>query len=163
MSEGNGRDRRNYAPRPLHLRPVLTSAEQQRLWDACLVWCPRERLVLVLLLEAGLCRREVCALTFHDLQPGALSIRGKDGRVRTMPIGNETKLALDRYLAAALPSLRRHQDADAALVGLDEADLAEYVRALGKRAGLNRPLSSPDLRRAAIARAWAAHGKGDDK
>ena len=165
MADGNkSKDRQPIRPRaPLHVRPPLTPTDQQQLWDACLAWYPHERLVLTLLLEMGLRPREVCALTYHDLQPGALTVLGKDGRVRTIPIGDETQLALDRYLAATLPSLRRRQDADAALVALDEADLAEMVRALGRRAGLNRPLSVHDLRHAAILRARAAYRKGDDK
>src|SRR5260370_7740208 len=108
MSEGTGRDRRNYAPRPLRRRPVVTPAEQQRLWDARLVWYPRELLVLALLLEAGLRPRGLCALTFHDLQPPALSLPGKHGRARPKPIGNQTTLPLDPNPPSPLPLAPPH-------------------------------------------------------
>lgn|GEM_PF-6087300 len=84
-----------------------------------------------------------------------------------MPDANSTATsatgtpALDRYLASAFSNDRRRQDDHAALLGLDEADLAEHVRALGKRAGLDRPLSIHLLRRTAILRAWAVHRKED--
>ncbi len=83
----------------------------------------RERLVLALLLEMGLRPREVFALTFQALQPGALSVLGKDGRVRTMSIGKETQQALDRYLAALLVA---RQQGDAALSGWMRQDLLRW-------------------------------------
>ena len=55
--------------------------------------------MLALLLEMGLRPREVCALTWQDVQPGALTVMGKDGQMRTVSIGNKTKLALERYFA----------------------------------------------------------------
>jgi|GEM_PF-3777531 len=155
----NASNRRIYSPQPLRSRLALTLTEQQRLWDACPVQDVRERLVLALLLEMGLRPCEVFALTYQALQPGALSALGKDGRVRTMSIGEATRQALDRYLAAYPPS----QQGDGLLVQVDEAGLAEMVRALGRRVGLGRPLSVHDLRYAAILRIRAAHGKGDDK
>jgi integrase len=155
----NASNRRIYSPQPLRSRLALTLTEQQRLWDACPVQDVRERLVLALLLEIGLRPREVFALTYQALQPGALSALGKDGRVRTMSIGEATQQALDRYLAAYPPS----QQGDGPLVQVDEAGLAEMVQALGRRVGLGRPLRVHDLRYAAILRTRAAHRKGDDK
>lgn len=152
-------NRRIYSLQPLRSRLALTLTEQQRLWHACRVQDVRERLVLALLLEMGFRPREVFALTYQALQPGALSALGKDGRVRTMSIGEATQQALDRYLAAYPPS----QQGDGPLVQVDEAGLAEMVRALGRRVGLGRPLSVHDLRYAAILRTRAAHRKGDDK
>jgi integrase len=76
---------RIYSLQMLRSRPALTLTEQQRLWDARPVQDVRERLVLALLVEMGLRSSEVCALTYQALQPGALSVLGKDGRVRTMP------------------------------------------------------------------------------
>jgi site-specific recombinase XerD len=143
---------------PLQVRPPLTPTEQH-LWDTCPVQDVQERLVLALLLEMGLRPREVCALTTQALQQGALSVLGKDGCVRKMLIGDATQQALDRYLAAYPPS----KDDDGTLVRLDEASLAEMVQELGTRAGLSRPLSVHHPRYAAILRARAAHGKGDNK
>jgi site-specific recombinase XerD len=109
----------------------------------------------------GLRPREACSLTFHDIHPGELSVLGKGGMMRTVSLGNETKLALDRYLASSFTRDRRHYGEHVALLGLDQAGLAEHVQALGKRAGLDRPLSVHRLRRTAILRAWAAHRKDD--
>jgi len=152
-------NRRTYSPQPMRSRLALTLTEQQRLCDACPVRDVRERLVLALLLEMGLRPREVLALTYPALQSGALSALGKDGRMRTMSIGKATQQALDRYLAAYPPS----QQGDGLLLQVDEAGLAEMVRALGRRAGLERPLRVHDLRYAAILRIHAEHTKGDDK
>jgi site-specific recombinase XerD len=149
--------RRLHAVRARRVRPALTLGEQQRLWDACIVWWPTERLVLALLLEMGLRLREVCSLTFDDLQPGALSVGGKDGHVRMMPLGVETQQALDRYLSGAWPRFRLHRDEQAALVNLDAAQLVDLVQSLGQRADLEHPLSVHDLRRAAILHARAAY------
>jgi integrase len=146
---------------PSHLSLPLTSQEQVRLWDACSLGDFSERLVLSLLLEMGLRPREACSLTFHDIQQGELAVLDKDGQMRTVPLGNETKLALDRYLASPVAEDRRRQDGHTALLGLNEADLAEYVRALGKRAGLDRPLRVHLLRRTAKLRDWAANRKED--
>lgn len=152
--------RRLHAVRARHVRPALALAEQQRLYDACLPVWPTERLVLALLLEMGLRLREVCSLTFDDLQPGqpdALSVCGKDGRMRTALLGAATQQALDRYLAGAWLRFRRREDEQAVLVNLDAAQLIDLVRSLGQRAGLEHPLSVHDLRRAAILRARAAY------
>ena len=149
--------RRIHAVRARRVRPALFLAEQQRLYDACLPMWPTERLVLALLLEMGLRLREVCSLTFDYLQPGALSVCGKDGCVRTALLGAETQRALDRYLAGAWPRFRRREDERAALVNLDAAQLIDVVRSLGQRAGLEHTLSVHDLRRAAILRARAAY------
>jgi site-specific recombinase XerD len=157
MTDGN----RGSSSRPSRLSPPLTPSEQERLWCACSLWYVRERLVLALLLEMGLRPREACSLSFHDIQPGELSVLGKDWHMRTVSLGNETKLALDRYLASAFSRDRRRQDEHAALLGLDEAGLADQVRALGQRAGLDHPLSVHRLRRTAIHRAWTVHRKED--
>jgi len=53
-------------------------------------------------------------------------VLGKDGQMRTVSLGNETRLALDRYLVSAFSRDRRRQDARAALLGVDEAELAEH-------------------------------------
>ena len=150
-------NRRSYPPHPTHLGLPLTSAEQEQLWNACPFWHFRERLVLALLLEMGLRPREVCALTWQDIQPGALSVLGKGGQKRIVLLGNETKLAMDGFVACYFS---RDRDEHESLLALDELRLIEHIRVLGKRAGLDRPLSVHDLRRAAILRARAALRKG---
>jgi integrase len=159
--EGTGKDEQ--LPRPharVQMRPPLTPAEQQLVWKASTtLLAASERLALALMLEMGLRPREVCVLTYQAIAPDALSVRGKEGKIRMVPLGEETRQALGRYLMAYPPS----RESDEVLLRLDVASLPEMVRALGRDVGLGRPLSVHDLRRAAIRRARATHGKGDDE
>ncbi len=158
--EGARKDKQILRPHThVLMRPPLTPEEQQLVWEASTSLTASELLALVLMLEMGLRPREVCALTYQAIEPDALSVCGKDGQIRMAPLGEETRQALDRSLAAQ--QIRR-QGAEA-LLRIDVASLAEMVRVLGRNAGLGRPLSTHDLRRAAIRRARAAHGKGDDE
>jgi len=149
--------KRSYPPHPTHLGPRLTAVEQEQLWSACPFWHFRERLALALLLAMGLRLREVCALTWHDIQPSMLSVLGKDRQKRRVLLGTEIRLAMDSFVACYFS---RDRDEHESLLALDELRLIEHIRVLGKRAGLDRPLSVHDLRRAAILRARAALRKG---
>ena len=75
-----------------------------------------------------------------------------------MTVGAQTKLALDHYIASTFDTRQGHRTS---LVGLDEAGIAEFVRALGMRSGFDRPLRVHQLRQAAILRAWAHREEGD--
>jgi site-specific recombinase XerD len=131
MTDGN----RGSSSRPSRLSPPLTPSEQERLWCACSLWYVRERLVLALLLEMGLRPREACSLSFHDIQPGELSVLGKDWHMRTVSLGNETKLALDRYLASAFSRDRRRQDEHAALLLISAPGTKASIRIVVSRRG----------------------------
>ncbi len=140
-------------------RPTLTPAEQQLVWKASTLLTASERLALALMLERGLRPREICALTYRAIASEVLSVRGKDGQIRRVPLGDATRQALDSYLRAYPP----RREGDEALLRLDVSSLAEMVRVVGRDAGLGRLLSMHDLRQAAIDRARAAHGKEEDE
>src|SRR3979411_2665779 len=66
----------------------------------------RDRAILAILLGCGLRRSEVAALTFTHLQQRdgrwcIVDIRGKHGRVRTMPVPPWVKEAVDAWISAA--------------------------------------------------------------
>ena len=66
----------------------------------------RDRALLAVLLGAGLRREETCNLTFEHLQQRdgrwcIVDIIGKGGRIRTVPIGDFVKLAVDDWANSA--------------------------------------------------------------
>lgn len=159
MTDTNKRSYQGWPHRRICVRPVLTAAEQCCLWVVAATLDVRGRLALALLLEMALGSHEVCALTYGAIQPDALAVdTKKTGRVRMVPLGAETRYALDSYLAAYPPN----GETDRALLNMDVVSVSGMVRALGQDAGLDRPLIAHDLRHAAIRRARAALGKEED-
>src|SRR5260370_6559590 len=66
----------------------------------------RDRAILAVLLGCGLRRSEVAALTFAHIQQRdgrwcVVDLRGKHGRVRTMPMPTWVKVAIDAWTSAA--------------------------------------------------------------
>src|ERR1700694_1356765 len=66
----------------------------------------RDRAILAVLLGCGLRRSEVAALTFAHVQQRdgrwcIVDLRGKHGRVRTAPMPNWVKVAIDAWTSAA--------------------------------------------------------------
>jgi integrase len=72
--------------------------------DATTVKRLRDRAILAVLLGCGLRRSEAAALTFTQLQRDGrwciVGLVGKHGRVRTVPVPNWTKVAIDAWTAA---------------------------------------------------------------
>jgi len=83
--------------RPVH-RPVLSAEEGRRLLAAART--PRERAMLILLLTAGLRRAELLGLQASDLAAdySHLSVRGKGGRTRSIPLPQQAQVVLREYL-----------------------------------------------------------------
>jgi len=74
--------------------------------DATTVRGMRDRAILAVLIGCGLRRSEVASLTFHHLQVRdgrwcIVDLKGKHGRVRTVPVPAWTKAAVDTWLMAA--------------------------------------------------------------
>lgn len=66
----------------------------------------RDRAILAVMIGCGLRREEVAALKFKDVQQregrwAIVDIRGKHGRVRTVPMPSWAKVAIDEWAAAA--------------------------------------------------------------
>lgn len=109
---------------------------------------PRELVMLLLALLAGLRRAEIAGLHAHDVDvtAGLLVIRGKGGRVRTVPLHPELEQALLPRLASG----------GYVFPGREEGHLsAQYVGKL-LAALLGRGWSGHTLRHAAASRWYAA-------
>ena len=83
---------------------VLTVSEVERVLTAAGGADPlalRDRLLLELLYGCGLRSQEAVDLTLGDVQAAQeqIRVRGKGGRTRMVPVGEETTAALARYLA----------------------------------------------------------------
>jgi integrase/recombinase XerD len=115
-------------------RPCPTEQEVDRLRKAAR--SPRERAALGLLIDTGLRRSEAAGAAWQalDSNTGALLIRGKGGRFRTVFVGPRTRQALLR--------LRRRDDR---LLGLSSTGLRSLLKRLGERAGIR--LTAHSLRR----------------
>jgi site-specific recombinase XerD len=63
----------------------------------------RNQALLWLLLDTGLSASEVCGLRLGDVDrvKGTVSVRGKEGRVRTLLFSEEGRRAVSRYLGCA--------------------------------------------------------------
>ena len=88
----------------LRQAPTLLSAP-----DVASVKGLRDRAILAVLLGCGLRRSEVAALTFAHVQQRdgrwcIVDLRGKHGRVRTMPMPTWVKVAIDAWTSATVVS-----------------------------------------------------------
>jgi integrase/recombinase XerC len=102
-------------PVPVKLTPVLTNAELSAVLSACArrdFLSLRDRALILLLMATGARRAEVAALILDDVDLArceAVVRNGKGGKTRIVVFGDETRLALSRYLRERhrrYPSLR---------------------------------------------------------
>lgn len=151
-------------PDPLHPRsvpgPVLVYLEQIALLQACDLRIDsgfRDYALLTLLLDTALRPAEVCRLTvesLHDLM--LLTVVGKGGYKRTVPLGLNAGLTLGMYIARhRLPA--QHDERALFLTDdgspLDVVTLSSIVRDAGTRSGLSpSSVTVHMLRRTAIMR-----------
>jgi site-specific recombinase XerD len=86
--------------------PVLSPEDLRKVVAACEQ--PRDRALVLLLVDTGLRRAETCSLNWGDvnIDSGLVSVaRGKGGRARSVVVGVNTRRALLRYRRSA-----RHAD-----------------------------------------------------
>jgi integrase/recombinase XerD len=115
---------------PRSLPKAITEAEVERLLAAPDVQSPeglRDKAMLELMYATGLRVSELVGLRVDEvnLRQGALRVRGKGGKDRVVPLGEEAQHWLERYLKQARPAL---------LAGAVRPDLFVSRR----RAGLTR-------------------------
>lgn len=138
-----------YIPEPIKVQmprvankrlPVLNAEDVRRVIDACRK--PRDRALVLVMVDTGLRRSEVAGLTWGDvdLSTGVIRvIQGKGRRDRTVVVGLRTRRSLLK-LRRSVP----HELNDS-VFGLKPAGVRQALRRLGDRTGLH--LSPHVLRR----------------
>lgn len=120
---------------------------------------PRERALVLLMLDTGLRLAEVAALGVGDLRSdGTIRVLGKGSKERIVPLGTTARRALVRYLATR----ERVGPADPLFVGrygerLSRRGIHATVARLGRRAGVGTRCS-PHTFRHTFARAYLVNG-----
>jgi integrase len=128
----------------------------------------RDRAILAVLLGCGLRRSEVAALTFAHIQQRdgrwcVVDLKGKHGRIRTIPMPTWVKVAIDAWTSAAEivdgPTFRTVNRGDAVgTAALSEKVIWQLLRPYAEAAGV--PGIAPhDCRRTCAKLCRAAGGE----
>ncbi len=141
---------------PRRLIAPFTDAELQRLLA---IAEPRERALILLLLDTGLRLAEVTGLRVGDLRPdGTMRVMGKGSKERIVPLGATARRALMRYVAERGVV----RPADPLFMGrwgrpLCRKSIQVAVADLGRRAGV-ATRCSPHTFRHTFARSYLVNG-----
>jgi integrase len=120
----------------------------------------RDTALLMMLLDAGPRRSELLGMRLDDIDPeyGVVIVRGKGGRMRALPYGNKTAMALDRYLRTR--SRHRLAHLDELWLGLrgplTTSGLRDLLDRRAREAGI--PDLHPHMFRHTFAHAWLSAG-----
>lgn len=167
-------DPAQYLPGPRRRRRLphaLRPAEVDAVCDAVVGADPfalRDRLIFELLYGCGLRSQELVDLNRADVHAryGELLVRGKGGKMRMVPLGDEAAAALERYLTSGRGELERRRGG-AAAAPLDALLLTRGGRALqtsdvrrivAKYAAAAGVTASPHMFRHAYATHMLEHG-----
>lgn len=151
-------------------RLLLTERETQALMQAPDITTPlgiRNRAIIELLYSTAIRNTELRDLLLGevDLERQELFVaRGKGGRSRRLPLGEEAAACLDDYLTNARPYLAGAASGDLVFLSatgrrFDRGKLAELVRELAQGCGLEKPVT-PHLLRHACATHMLRRGAG---
>ena len=148
-------DPAQYLPGPRRRRRLphaLRPAEVDAVCDAVRGSDPlalRDRLMFELLYGCGLRSQELIDVSCDDVRAarGELLVRGKGGKMRVVPLGDEAAAALERYLATGRGALGRP---------LHTSDVRRVVTKYAAIAGLDA--ASPHMFRHAYATHMLEHG-----
>lgn len=142
-----GPRRRRRLPRVLSLHEVDTLVAATEGTDPLAL---RDRLILELLYGCGLRSMELVALRLGDVQPaqGQLIVRGKGGKMRVTPLGEEAAAALRRYLERGRGELQRQRGTKAGEARAGDARARHDEPLLLSRSG--RSLLTSDVRRLVV-------------
>ena len=141
---------------PRRLIAPFTDAELQRMLALAE---PRERAIVLLLLDTGLRLAEAQQLRVGDLRPdGTVRVMGKGSRERIVPVGATARRAVVRYVAGR----RAARPGDALFVGarggpIQRRTLQRAIADLGRRAGVGTRCS-PHTFRHTFARSFLVNG-----
>lgn len=115
----------------------------------------RDRAMLELLYATGLRVSELVGLTMAQisLNDGLVRVVGKGSKERIVPLGEEARRAVERYLKRARPELLKGRTSDALFVTRRAAAMSRQmfwvlVKRHALRAGIHSPLSPHGLRHA---------------
>jgi site-specific recombinase XerD len=143
--------------------PVLGEQQLRTLFAVCAgkdFDARRDTALLMMLLDAGPRRSELLGMRLEDIDPeyGVVIVRGKGGRLRALPYGNKTAMALDRYLRTR--SRHRLAHLDALWLGLrgplTTSGLRDLLDRRARQAGV--PDLHPHMFRHTFAHAWLSAG-----
>lgn len=115
----------------------------------------RDRAMLELLYATGLRVSELVGLRIHqvNLRQGVVQVRGKGGRERLVPIGEESLTWLERYLKKARAELLDGHPAECVFpsrrgVAMSRQNFWHLIRRYAQQAGIRTALSPHTLRHA---------------
>jgi site-specific recombinase XerD len=143
--------------------PILSMTDLRALLEACEgqdFEARRDTAVIRIFIDTGGRLAEIAGLTVDDLDlDGAtVTVMGKGGRERHLPIGAKAVKAIDRYLRRR----REHPEADSPWLWLGskgrltESGIAQMVRRRGEQAGVGR--LHPHQFRHTFAHSWLSGG-----
>jgi integrase/recombinase XerD len=147
------------APKLMRSVPrFLTEDEVERLLDAPDISKAlglRDRTMLEMLYASGLRVSELVTLDLHqvNLQQGIARIRGKGGKERLVPIGEEAITWIDRYMHESRQELLKKQVSDALFPTSRGAAMTRQgfwylIKRYAQKAGIEKHLSPHTLRHA---------------
>lgn len=137
----------------------LSQAEVKRLLETCdgqTIQCKRDRLILGLLVGAGLRREELTGLAFGDvvLMPVAgkfrtvLNVTGKGAKDRAIPLSDRLAAALDEWGGIVGPGLVARSITKGGELGASLSAVGIFHLVRGAGAAIGKPALAPhDLRR----------------
>ena len=124
----------------------------------------RYSLIILLLIDTGLRISELVSITLAniDLAQSGIRVLGKGQKVRFVPLSPETRREISRFLKASRPRLSPPQsqylfatpDGNAIAVN----SVQQYLRRLGRNAGLKGVRVTPHVLRHSFASAYIANG-----
>lgn len=115
----------------------------------------RDRTMLEMLYASGLRVSELVTLDLHqvNLQQGVVRIRGKGGKERLVPIGEEAIAWIDRYMRESRPELLKGRGCDALFptrrgAAMTRQAFWHLIRRYALKTGIEKHLSPHTLRHA---------------
>lgn len=154
--------------KPSRLPKILSEAQVEHLLAAPAVETPlgqRDRAMLETLYATGLRVSELVALRLHEIQldMGIVRVFGKGGKERLVPLGEEARDWLRRYLADGRQTLLARRQSDALFVTARASAMTrqafwQLIKRYALQSGMDPARLSPHVLRHAFATHLLNHG-----